>query len=85
GEPYVDLKGVLIRGEGRVERDGDLIYELGRAIYDRYFYERTRIPLDEGPDERIRRQSEKRVCLVLTPTRTTSWDHAKNASKTGGP
>ena len=85
GEPYVDLKGVLIRGNGRVQRDRQVVYELGREIYERYFYERTGIPIDQGPDERIRKQSEKRVCLVLTPTRTASWDHAKNASATGGP
>ena len=85
GEPYVDLKGVLLRGEGRVERDFDQVFALGRAIYERYFYERTGIPFDEGPGERVRKQSEKRVCVVLTPKRVASWDHAKNASTTGGP
>jgi len=85
GQPYIDLKGVLVRGDARVERDPDSIYRLGRVIYDRYFYDRTGIPVDDGPDERIRKQSEKRVCLVLTPGRTASWDHAKNASTTGGP
>ena len=85
GEPYVDLKGVLVRGEGRVERDFDSVFELGRLVYDRYFYERTGIPFDQGPDERVRKQSEKRVCVVLTPKRTASWDHAKQASATGGP
>lgn len=85
GEPYVDLKGVLVRGRARVERDPDSIYRLGREIYERYFYERTGIPIDQGPDERIRKQSEKRVCLVLTPSSTASWDHAKNASTMGGP
>lgn len=85
GEPYIDLKGVLVRGEARIERDADAVYALGRAIYERYFYERTGTPLDQGPDERIRKQSQKRVCLVLTPARTASWDHAKSSSTTGGP
>lgn len=85
GEPYVDLKGALIRGAARIERDRDVVYSLGREIYERYFYERTGIPFDQGPDARIRRQSEKRVCLVLTPARTASWDHALSASTTGGP
>lgn len=85
GEPYIDLKGVLVRGDARIDRDAGTIYALGREIYERYFYERTGIPLDQGPEERIRKQSEKRVCLVLTPARVASWDHAKNASTTGGP
>lgn len=85
GEPYADLKGVLLRGQARVERDADAVFELGRVIYERYFFERTGIPFDQGPDERIARQSEKRVCLFMTPTRVASWDHAKNASPTGGP
>lgn len=85
GEPYVDLKGVLVRGEGRVERGFDEVFALGKAIYDRYFFARTGIPFDEGPNERIRKQSEKRVCVVITPKRVASWDHAKQASTTGGP
>jgi PPOX class probable F420-dependent enzyme len=85
GEPYADLKGVLLRGEARVERERDVVYELGRVVYERYFYPRTGIPFDQGPHERIAKQSEKRVCLTLTPTRVASWDHAKNASPTGGP
>lgn len=85
GEPYADLKGVLLRGEARVERDRSVVYELGRVIYERYFYPRTGIPFDQGPHERIAKQSEKRVCLMLTPQRVASWDHAKSASPTGGP
>jgi hypothetical protein len=85
GEPYVNLKGVLLRGEGRVERDFDTVFELGRVVYERYFFPRLGVPFDEGPDERVRKQSEKRVCLVVTPKRVASWDHAKESSTTGGP
>ena len=85
GEPYADLKGVLLRGQARVERDYDAVFELGRVIYERYFFERTGVPFDQGPHERIAGQSKKRVCLFMTPTRVASWDHAKNASPTGGP
>ena len=85
GEPYVDLKGVLVRGEARVDRDFDAVFDLGRRIYDRYFYARTGIAFDDGPHERILKQSEKRVRLAMTPARVASWDHASNASSTGGP
>lgn len=85
GEPYVDLKGVLLRGDAHVERDFESVYELGRRMYERYFFPRTGVPFDDGPDERVRHQSKKRVCLVLTPKRIASWDHAKEHSSTGGP
>ncbi len=85
GEPYVDLKGVLLRGEAWVDRDFDAIYDLGRRVYDRYFFPRTRVAFDDGPNERVRKQSEKRVCLVLSPKRVASWDHAKQPTPTGGP
>ncbi len=83
--PYVDLKGVLLRGDAWIDRDFDSIYELGRRVYDRYFMPRTGVPFDDGPNERVRKQSEKRVCLVLNPKRVASWDHAKQASERGGP
>ena len=85
GEPYVDLKGVLLRGEARVDRDPEHAYELGRVLYERYFFPRTGIPFDQGPDERIRKQSQKRVCLVMSPQRIASWDHSIQPSTTGGP
>ena len=85
GEPYVDLKGVLVRGEARVVDDFEAVVDLGHRIYDRYFYGRTGIPYDDGPAELIRKQSEKRVCVLLTQDRVASWDHGKNASTTGGP
>lgn len=85
GEPYVDLKGVLLRGRGRVERERELVFELGRDIYDRYFLTRTGIKFASGPEQRVRAQSEKRVCLVVVPELTASWDHAKAATSTGGP
>lgn len=85
GEPYADLKGVLLRGEAHIERDLQAVYELGRVIYERYFYGRTGIPFENGPHERIAKQSEKRVCLVMAPARIASWDHAIQASPTGGP
>ena len=85
GEPYVDLKGVLLRGNARVERDFDAVFELGQRVYDRYFLQRTGIPFDQGPNERVRKQSEKRVCLVLTPERVASWDHAKQSVRSPGP
>ena len=77
GEPYQDLRGVLIRGRAEVIREFDPVFELGKEIYNRYFFPRNGIALEDGGEEGIRRQSEKRVCVVITPERAASWDHGK--------
>jgi general stress protein 26 len=77
GEPYVDLRGTMLRGPARIERDREAIFDLGKQVYERYFFQRTGIPLTDGPIANIERQSEKRVNLVLTATKIASWDHSK--------
>jgi hypothetical protein len=77
GEPYQDLKGVLIRGRAEVVREFDQVFSLGKEIYQRYFFPRNGISLEDGGAEGIRKQSEKRVCVVITPERVASWDHGK--------
>jgi general stress protein 26 len=77
GEPYEDLKGVLIRGRGKLIDDRDEVFRLGRDIYERYFFPRTGIGIGEGPGQRIVQQSAKRVIVRLVSTRIASWDHAK--------
>lgn len=87
GDPYVDLRGVLARGRARVERDPEAVFELGQKIYERYFLPRTGIALADGPVENVRRQSAKRVNLVLEVGRLTSWDHGRGKdtlSRSGG-
>lgn len=77
GEPYRDLKGVLIRGRAEVVRGFDEVFELGKEIYTRYFLPRTGVALEDGGADGIKRQSEKRVRVVITPERVASWDHGK--------
>jgi general stress protein 26 len=83
GEPYVDLKGILLRGNATIDRDPEHVYELGREIYERYFYPRTGIAFEQGPKERIETQSKKRVSVVITTMRIATWDHSKG-NQTGG-
>ena len=78
GQPYDDLKGVLIRGRAEIVRDVDEVFELGRVIYERYFFPRSGIPFDEGPSDGIAKQSQKRVSVVIAAERIASWDHAKS-------
>ena len=77
GEPYEDLKGVLVRGRAVVIDVRDEVYALGREIYERYFLPRTGVAIDEGPAQRIVQQSAKRVILRLVSSRIASWDHSK--------
>ena len=77
GEPYVDLRGVLVGGSARVVRGFDDVLELGKRIYDRYFFPRTQVPLEDGPIANIEKQSQKRVAIVLRAERFASWDHSR--------
>lgn len=85
GEPYIDLRGVLVTGEAHIDRDPAAVYELGERIYERYFQPRLGIALDDGPRANVERQSQKRVNIVLRPTAFASWDHSRGQNTiTGG-
>lgn len=77
GDPYVDLRGALVSGTARVERDFSHVLELGKQVYERYFFPRTGIPVDDGPAANIERQAQKRVNIVLQAEHFASWDHAR--------
>lgn len=76
GEPYQDLRGVLVRGKARIVTDVDQVLQLGKEIYERYFEPGTGVSLTDALPG-IERQSEKRVCLVLQATGFASWDHGR--------
>ena len=85
GTPYQDLRGVLVRGAARVERDYDTVLDLGKRVYERYFEPRLGVPVSAGPIENIERQSRKRVALVLAGERFASWDHGRGPQTGGAP
>lgn len=87
GEPYADLRGVLVSGEARIVRDRDAVFALGKQIYERYFLPRTGIAWENGPAVNVERQSAKRVNVVLSAASFASWNHAKGRdtiTSTGG-
>lgn len=87
GEPYADLRGVLVSGRARIETDAAAIFELGKQIYTRYFFPRTGVALEEGPVANVERQSLKRVNIVLAAVEFASWDHSRGRdtiTKDGG-
>jgi PPOX class probable F420-dependent enzyme len=77
GGTYSELRGVLVRGEAKLVEDRERVEEIGRKLYDRYTLPVTRVPVEDGPIEEIRRQATKRVGIVLPLERVASWDHRK--------
>ena len=77
GEPYADLRGVLVTGQARIVREPDAVFALGKQIYERYFLPRTGIAWENGPAVNVERQSAKRVNLALSAASYASWNHAK--------
>jgi PPOX class probable F420-dependent enzyme len=80
GEPYLDLRGVLVRGHVRVVSDEGEVAAIGARIYDKYVAPKTGLRSDEGPQLEIQRQATKRVGLVLPLEKIVSWDHSKALS-----
>ena len=76
GEPYQDLRGVLVKGKASLVTEYDQVLALGKRIYERYFEPRTGVPLAEAAPG-IEHQSRKRASLVLTALNIASWDHSK--------
>lgn len=77
GQPYSDLRGVLIRGRATIIRDAGEVFAIGRALYERYLEPRTGVPFEEGPRITVERQALKRVGIALPLERIASWDHAR--------
>lgn len=72
GVTYETLKGVLIRGDAQLIEDPELVLRIFRRIH-----EKMSGSFPEGFEEVLRHQAQKRVAIRITPTRVSSWDHAK--------
>lgn len=73
GDVYEELRGVQLRGTAEIIEDADRVFTVGRGIYQRYQDDE----LTEEDEERIRRQSEKRVVVRIEAADVVSWDHRK--------
>lgn len=76
GQPYEDLRGVLVQGRSRVTTEFDEVLDLGKKVYERYFAPRTGVALADALPG-IERQSQKRASVIMTPTSFASWDHSR--------
>ena len=81
GTEYFELAGVSIQGTAEIVRDEDRIREIGTKVVHAMA---GGADLGELGAEIVEKQVKKRVGIVVTPTKTASWDHSKMSSLPGG-
>lgn len=74
GDTYEKLRGVEIVGRGRIVTDDDTKKTIAQSVVSRYW--------DFGDDQAavdiaIAGLMNKRVGVVIEPTKVVSWDHSK--------
>jgi PPOX class probable F420-dependent enzyme len=74
GDDYFELRGVSVAGTGELVRDESGIRKIGTAVAQRMA---RGVDLGEIGAAEVERQVTKRVGVLVTPTRTASWDHSK--------
>jgi nitroimidazol reductase NimA-like FMN-containing flavoprotein (pyridoxamine 5'-phosphate oxidase superfamily) len=80
GEPYQELRGVMLECDVVVHRDLETVSALGAEILTRYAAPRGEPPAAELPAEvgaMVAAQAAKRVGLEFVERRRASWDHRK--------
>ncbi len=70
GEPYHELRGVMIEAQTVIHRELDLVSDFGAQLFARY-------GAGGVPPDAIRAQAAKRVALQFVPKSVASWDHRK--------
>jgi len=80
GLEYGELRGVKLKGTGRIIEDPETRSLVGRVVGCRMAglpIPRPGEPLDPAVAEGIEKALAKRVVVVLEPEHITSWDHRK--------
>jgi len=76
GRTYPELKGLMITATAEIVRDIERVLDMLERVNVKY---NGLVPSKELRDA-LRGQASKRVLLKLTPSKTSSWDHAKLGS-----
>ena len=74
GDDYFELRGVSISGHAKLVTDKDEIREIGTKVASRMAHG---MDLGDLGRDMVERQVQKRVAVLVEPTRTASWDHRK--------
>lgn len=80
GTDYFELAGVSIQGTAEIVRDKDRIREIGTAVTDAMS---GGVDLGDLGREIVEKQVQKRVAILVTPTKVASWDHSKMSAPPG--
>ncbi|MDG6941407.1 MAG: pyridoxamine 5'-phosphate oxidase family protein [Nitrososphaerota archaeon] len=74
GSRYVELRGVVIWGQTRVVKGGELVERIEKAMRTKYRDKQWRA--SEMPEWWVReRRAEKRAYVEIVPVRISSWDN----------
>ncbi|MDN5894185.1 MAG: pyridoxamine 5'-phosphate oxidase family protein [Nocardioides sp.] len=77
GTDYFELRGASIKGTAEIVRDQDRLLEIGTAVAMRMVGVKRSDELGEIGIGEVRRQAQKRVAVIVTPDRISTWDHRK--------
>jgi len=80
GTDYFELAGVSIKGTAEIVRDKDRIREVGTAVTHAMS---GGVDLGDLGRDIVDKQVQKRVAVLVTPTKIASWDHSKMSSLPG--
>jgi nitroimidazol reductase NimA-like FMN-containing flavoprotein (pyridoxamine 5'-phosphate oxidase superfamily) len=80
GTEYAELRGVKLKGKGRIIEDPDVRLKVGAVVGSRLAglpVPELGAPLDPAFAEILQRSMAKRVIIVMEPDHIASWDHRK--------
>lgn len=77
GEDYFELRGASLHGTAELVRDADRLLGIGTAVAMRMTGVDDADDLGQIGLDEVRRQARKRVAVVVSPERTSTWDHRK--------
>jgi PPOX class probable F420-dependent enzyme len=81
GATYEQLRGVSIEGTAEVTDDPDLLWQVGVAVWERYY-----APYTDEVKPFVEAMLNKRVIVRIHSERVRSWDHSKmGMASTGEP
>ena len=79
GDAYAELRGVMIRGEGRLVDDPAYVLNLYGRLAAKYALIGD-TPTELSPDDleaAFGRAASKNTAVIVEPIKTASWDHRK--------
>jgi len=79
GEPYDELRGVMIRGDARLVDDRNYVLEIYGALAAKYEMiggQQVELELD-ALEAAFGSYADKNTAVVVEPVKVASWDHRK--------